>query len=460
MKLIIKNGRIIDPSQELDQIGHIIVADGIVQKIIPASDGSADAILQAEEADARIIDAQGMWVVPGFIDTHVHLREPGMEYKEDIKSGCESAAAGGFTGLCSMPNTKPFTDTVETVEYIKQKNAEANGVKVYPSACITLDQAGKELTDMEALKAAGVCGFSEDGKSVMDLRVMKKAMEMAKSLDMPILDHTEQAELVKGGAMHKGAFSEMAGVKGIAAEVEEMMTARDILLAKETGCRLHLQHISKAGSFDLIRLAKSWGMPVTSETAPHYFTLTDKDVVVMLPDQGDAEAKAAEKTHYSLTENGAVVDSHKKMNPPLGSEKDMYATLRAIIDGTVDCIATDHAPHAPEEKARPLHNAPFGVIGLETSFAVSYTQLVKTEYITPMRLIELMSTNPAKILGVAGGTLRPGSCADIAVIDIEKTYTVPESGFKSKSVNTPFAGMTVTGEIVMTVADGKVIYER
>ena len=454
MKLLIKNGRVIDPSQNIDQIAHILVAEGIVQQIIPADDSFADI------EDARIVDAAGMWVVPGFIDTHVHLREPGMEYKEDIKSGCESAAAGGFTGLCSMPNTKPFTDTAETVEYILQKASEANGVKIYPSACITLDQAGKELTDMEALKAAGACGFSEDGKSVMDLRVMRKAMQAAKALDMPILDHTEQAELVLGGCMNKGVYSELAGVKGIASEVEEMMTIRDILLAKETGCRLHLQHISKSGSFDVIRMAKSWGLEVTSETAPHYFTLTDKDVVVMAPGEGDAEAVAATKHHYTVTENGAVVDSHKKMNPPLGDFKDVHATLRAIMDGTVDCIATDHAPHAAEEKARPLQNAPFGVTGLETSFAVSYTELVKKHYITPMRLIELMSTNPAKILGVAGGTLAPGACADIAVIDIEKEWVVPEEGFKSKAVNTPFAGRKVCGEVVMTVADGKVIYER
>ena len=454
MKLIIKNGRIIDPSQNIDQIGDIIVADGIVQEILPAGDSSADA------TDARIIDAAGMWVVPGFIDSHVHLREPGMEYKEDIKSGCESAAAGGFTGLCSMPNTKPFTDTVETVEYIKAKAAKANGVKIYPSACITLDQAGKELTDMEALKAAGVCGFSEDGKSVNDMRVMRQAMEVAKSLDMPILDHTEQAELVRGGCINKGASSELAGVKGIASEVEEMMTIRDILLAKETGCRIHLQHISKSGTFDLIRLAKSWGMPVTSETAPHYFTISDADVIVMAPGEGNAEAVAAQKHHYAVTENGAVVDTHKKMNPPLGDYKDVHATIRAVMDGTVDCIATDHAPHAADEKARPIDKAPFGVIGLETSFAVSYTELVKKNYITPMRLIELMSTNPAKILGVPGGTLAPGACADIAVIDVRKDWVVPETGFKSKAVNTPFAGRKVSGEIVMTIADGKVIYER
>ncbi len=458
MKILIKNGRVIDPSQKMDCQADILVAGGIVKKIIPADQGSVQNILE-EIPDECIIDASGKWVVPGFIDTHVHLREPGMEYKEDIKSGCEAAAAGGFTGICSMPNTKPFTDSTETVEYIKAKAAEANGVKIYPSACITMDQGGKELTDMKGLKEAGVCGFSEDGKSVNDLRMMRKAMLAARALDMPILDHTEQAELVGGGCMNKGYYSELVGVKGIPAEVEEMMTIRDILLAKETGCRLHLQHISKKGSLDLIRLAKSWGMDVTAETAPHYFTLDDSSVIVMKPGTGDAKAMAASKHHYSLTDNDGVVDSHKKMNPPLGSKKDVNAVIKAVIDGTIDCIATDHAPHSIDEKSRPLQNASFGVIGLETSFAVSYTELVKNHYITPMRLIELMSTNPAKILRCKGGTLAEGSCADITIVDVEKTYVIPEEGFKSKGVNTPFAGRTVSGEVVMTIVDGKIIYE-
>lgn len=442
-KIYIQNGRLLDPSVNLDRTEDLVIADGRIESICECGTAVPD------EADT-VIDAAGMWVAPGFIDVHVHLREPGFEYKEDIESGCRSAAAGGFTTLCPMPNTYPLTDCVEVVEYIKEKASQANGVKVIPSAAITIGEKGEELTDMAALKAAGVCGFSEDGRSVSDLLKMREAMQMAKSLDMPIFDHTQQHEISDDGCMHLGKYSEMLEFKGIPPEAEEMMTIRDILLAKETGCRLHLSHISTRGSLDLIRTAKSWGMELTAETAPHYFTLTDKDVMA---------EDCIGNYHITETPSGLRADTHKKMNPPLRSEADRIAMLRALMDGTIDAIATDHAPHAPEEKARTLDRAPFGVIGLETSFAVSHTQLTVPGLITPLRLIELLSTNPAKILGCEGGTLQPGRPADIVIADPDEHWTIV-GPFESKAENTPFEGMDVTGRVWMTIADGKIIYER
>lgn len=441
MKTIIRNGRVIDPSQKMDKKADVVIEDGRI----------ADICEHAETAADEIIDAEGMWVVPGLIDLHVHFREPGMEYKEEIRTGCEAAAAGGFTAVCTMPNTAPFVDSVETVEYIKKKESEANGVKLLQSACITVGQKGEELTDMASLKSAGVYGFSEDGRSVSDIMMMREAMIKAEQLDMPILDHTEERSLLKKGAcMNEGKYAERAGLTGIPSEAEELTTARDIILAKETGCRLHLQHISTLGSLDLIKMAKIRGISVTAETAPHYFTLSDKDI---LEDEDDAY-------HYVKTPTGKTADTHKKMNPPLRTKRDRYAIISAIMDGTIDAIATDHAPHSKEEKSQSFEKAPFGIIGLETSFAVSHTELVKKGFITPMQLISLMSTNPAKILGYDGGTLRIGARADITVIDPDKKWRISSDEFKSKGRNTPFDNMKVKGQVQMTMADGKIIFRR
>lgn len=474
MKTIIKNGRVIDPSQNIDRIADVVIVDGIITEINECANnnectnnkdsgasahadkqeaGAADAVNSADE----IIDAAGMWVVPGLIDLHVHFREPGQEYKEDIKTGCEAAAAGGFTAVCTMPNTKPFADSVEVAEYIKEKERQANGVKLLQSACITEGQRGEKLTNMEALKAAGVYGFSEDGRSVDSFELMREAMKKAKELDMPILDHTEERALLeKGACMNAGKFARKAGLKGIPSEAEEFIAARDVMLSKETGCRLHLQHISTLGSIDIIRLAKKWGLPVTAETAPHYFTLTDIDVIVE-----DEENLTEEGCyHHVKSPSGLTVDTHKKMNPPLRTRRDRHVMEIAVIDGTIDAIATDHAPHSAEEKAKPFDEAPFGIIGLETSFSVCHTRLVKRGLIRPMRLIELMSTNPARILGYDGGTLRAGARADITVIDPDAEWTVRAEEFKSKGRNTPFEGMHVYGRVMKTMVDGKVIYSR
>lgn len=456
MRTIIKNGRVIDPSQMMDRKADLLVEDGVIKGIFePEGSGGISFIKDLEKDAHEIIDAEGMWVVPGLIDTHVHFREPGQEYKEDIETGCRAAAAGGFTAVCTMPNTKPFVDSVETVELIKSREIVGNGVKLLQSACITVGQKGEEIVDMAALKAAGVYGFSEDGRSVDDLRVMREAMKKARALDMPILDHTEEkAMLEEGACMNAGKYADTLGLNGIPSETEELIAARDILLAKETGCRLHLQHISTLGSLDLIRAAKSWGIPVTAETAPHYFTLSDGDVAVKAGD-------IAEGTYHSVdTPYGRKADTHKKMNPPLRTKRDRFAIVTALIDGTIDTIATDHAPHSAEEKSKPFEQAPFGIVGLETSFAVSNTELVKKGFINPMRLIALMSTNAARILRYDGGTLRVGSRADIAIIDPDEEWTVDPEKFRSKGRNTPFEGMKLTGRVQMTMAEGRIIYRK
>lgn len=446
MRFLISGGRVIDPSSEMDREADIIVDAG---KVVSVEEARSVPVRGFD----RIIDAMGKWVVPGLIDMHVHFRDPGQEYKEDIISGCEAAAAGGFTTVCCMPNTKPVVDTEDRVKYVLSKVAKNCGVHVLQSAAVTVGQKGAKLTDMRSLKMAGAAALSEDGQSVADISLMRLALRRAAEWGLPVLDHTEQPELRDGGSMNRGNVSRMTGLPGIPAEAEESIAIRDILLAKELGVPIHLQHISTKGSVDLIRLAKQWGVQVTAETAPHYFTLTDADVII-----GGGDSRTIH--HHCISPEGMTVDTHRKMNPPLRGSADRDAVIEGLRDGTLDAIATDHAPHSADEKSKPFINAPFGVIGLETSFAVSNTILVRKHGFSPMRLIELMSTAPAKILRCEGGTLEPGSRADIAILDPDYAYTVPRDGFRSKGVNTPFAGMEVNGVVEMTIASGEIIYER
>ena len=422
MKICIKNGLVINPKTQMEQISDVWIEDGKVSYIG-----------QLEDIADEVIDASGKWVVPGLIDLHVHFRSPGFEHKEDIESGTRAAAKGGFTTVCCMPNTNPVIDHECVVEYIHAMAKKACGVNVLPIGAITKGQKGETLADIGKMKEHGICALSEDGKTVMDSGLMKKAMSYAKPFNLVIMSHTEDTNLT-GGAMNAGENAQLFGIKGIPREAEEIIVARDILLAKYTGCPLHLCHISTEGSLEIIRFAKAQGENVTAETAPHYFTLDDSIL-------GD-------------------YDTNKKMSPPLRSTKDVEAVKRALVDGTLDVIATDHAPHHYDEKNVEFEKAPFGIVGLETSFALSYTQLVKSGLISNMALIEKMSTKPAAILGIDKGDISVGKIADITILDPEANVTITKETFAGKSKNSPFIGMNVQGEVVRTMVAGKTVYQK
>ncbi|MBE6022349.1 MAG: dihydroorotase [Cellulosilyticum sp.] len=422
MKICIHNGLIINPKTKMEEVNDLWIEDGKVSFI-----GKQDEI--ADE----VIDASGKWVVPGLIDLHVHFRAPGFEHKEDIESGARAAAKGGFTTVCCMPNTSPVIDNECVVEYIHSMARKANGVNVLPIGAVTKGQQGESLADIGKMKEHGICAVSEDGKTVMDSGLMKKAMSYMKPFNLVMMSHTEDRTLT-GGAMNAGENAQLFGIKGIPREAEEIIVARDILLAKYTGCRLHLCHISTEGSLDIIRFAKAQGVEVTAETAPHYFTLDDSIL-------GD-------------------YDTNKKMSPPLRTTKDVEAMKRALVDGTIDVIATDHAPHHYDEKNVEFEKAPFGIVGLETSFGVSFVQLYKTGLLSKMQLIEKMSTKPAEIINIDKGDLSVGKAADITIIDPEATYTVTKETFAGKSKNSPFIGMTLQGEVTHTLVAGKKVYEK
>ena len=444
MRTLITGGRVIDPSSHMDKRTDLVVQDGRIALVAEKGGLSVNGY-------DRVIDARGKWVVPGLIDMHVHFRDPGQEAKEDLRSGSEAAAAGGFTTVCCMPNTRPVIDTSDRVRTVLSKASRSTRIHILQTAAITVGQKGERLTDIADLKRAGTVALSEDGQSVANISLMRMALRRAAEAGLPVLDHTEQPELRDGGSMNRGRISEITGLPGLPAEAEEAIAIRDILLAKELGVPIHLQHISTKGSVDLIRLAKSWGVRVTAETAPHYFTLTDSDVIVGGGVRGIYHHKLA---------RGKTVDTHRKMNPPLRTETDRKAIIEALKDGTLDAIATDHAPHTAEEKSHEFINAPFGVIGLETSFAVSNTMLVRENDFDPIRLIELMSTAPARILGCEGGSLEPGKPADITILDPNYEYIVPAAGFHSKSTSTPFGGMKVYGKADLTMVAGKIVYEN
>ncbi len=422
MKTCIKNGLIINPKTQMEEVSDLWIEDGIVSFIGYKED-------KADET----INAGGKWVVPGLIDLHVHFRAPGFEYKEDIESGAKAAAKGGFTTVCCMPNTNPVIDNECVVEYIYAMAKRANGVNVLPIGAITKGQQGESLADIGKMKEHGICAISEDGKTVMDSGLLKKAMSYAKPFGLVMMSHTEDRTLT-GGAMNAGENAQLFGIKGIPREAEEIIVARDILLAKYTGCKLHLCHISTEGSLEIIRFAKAQGVHVTAETAPHYFTLDDSIL-------GD-------------------YDTNKKMSPPLRTKKDVEAIKRALADGTLDVIATDHAPHHYDEKNVEFEKAPFGIVGLETSFGLSFTQLYQSGLLSKMQLIEKMSTKPAEILGIEKGDLSVGKVADITLIDPKATYTVTKETFAGKSKNSPFIGMTLQGEVICTLVAGKKVYEK
>lgn len=420
--LLFKNARVVDPSQNLDRICDVLCKDGTVAFI-------GDNIVCS---NVVTIDASGLILAPGLIDLHTHLRDPGFTEKEDIVTGCAAAAAGGVTTLCAMPNTLPACDTPETIRYVLQK-AENAQARVLPVAAITKGLKGEELTDMAALKEAGACAFSDDGVPVHTAAQMQQALTLSANLNAPIFAHTEDRSLSAGGIVNDCALCADLDVKGIPNSAEDVGTAREIalLMSAPQNARLHICHVSTAGSVSLIRDAKARGLHITAETCPHYFMFTD--------------AKISEK------------DADYRMNPPLRSENDRQAVLRGVLDGTLDVIATDHAPHTEAEKA-DFYKAPNGVIGMETSFAASYTALVQSGMLTVSDLIDKMSVRPAKILGIDGGTLRVGARADLILIDENEAWTVDTEKLHGKSKNCVFKNCTLQSKIKMTVSAGRIVY--
>ncbi len=421
MNLIIKNGRILDPATGRDGVETLYIKEDRIS-----------ARYDEKEAD-RVVDARGCYIMPGLIDLHVHLRDPGLTYKEDVETGARAAARGGVTTIVAMPNTKPVMDRPDRVSYVNNKAKAMACVNVIQTGSVTIGQEGKELVDIRAMAKAGVPALSEDGKSVMNALLMHQAMEIAAEEDLVILDHCEDKSLVNGGCVNADAYTEKLGLPGITNSVEDTITARDILLAAETGCRLHLCHVSTKGATEMLRLAKKKGYKVSGEVCPHHFTLTSSDIV--------------------------AGDSNYKMNPPLRTKADKEALIEGLKDGTFEVISTDHAPHAREEKGNDLTKAAFGIVGLETSVALTMTELVDTGILTPMQMAEKMSYNPARILGIDKGSLAEGKTADVVIIDPKAEYTIDVNSFASKGRNTPFNGRKVKGKVMMTVCDGCIVYE-
>lgn len=423
MRILIRGGRVLDPGN-LDGRYDILVEGGKIADIRPSG------TTEIRDPDARIIDAAGKWVVPGLIDMHVHLREPGQEYKETIETGCMAAAYGGFTAACAMPNTNPVNDNAQVSRYIVRRAREAGGARVYPVAAISRGLEGNLLCEYGELKEAGVIAVSDDGRPVVNSRLMRRALEYAGGFGLPVISHCEDLDLAEGGVMNEGALATRMGLAGIPNAAESIMVMRDIALCELTGAPLHIAHVSTTESVRAIRDAKERGAPVTAETAPHYFTLTEDSV---------------EK-----------YNTNAKMNPPLRAPKDREAVIQGIADGTIDVIATDHAPHSCIEKDVEFDRAANGIIGLETSLSLGL-KLVHDGWITLERLVEKMSKNPARILGIKNG-ITVGFPADMTVIDMDLPYTVDSSRFKSLSRNTPFDGWNLKGKAVLTMVAGKVVY--
>ena len=423
MKLLIKNGHVLNPADGFDRKADILVEDGLVKQI------SEEPI---EAADAQLIDAEGLYVMPGFIDLHVHLRDPGLTYKETLATGSMAAARGGFTSICPMPNTKPVTDTPEKVaEVVKRAQTEAV-VHVLPVGAVTLGMEGKEVTDVAGMKAAGAVAISEDGKSVMDSAIYAEGMKRAAEAGIPVFAHCEDIRLVRGGVMNAGKKAEELGLPGITNAVEDIIAVRDILLAEETGARLHLCHCSTKYSVPMVEQARAKGLPVSAEVCPHHFAMSEEDIT---EDHG-----------------------RFKMNPPLRGKDDMQALKDGIKAGIMTCISTDHAPPSAEEKNCSMKKAAFGIVGLETAFGLSVTELVEGDYLTPMELAAHMSLEPAKVIGIPKGDISEGKCADIAIVDLKEKWIVDPEEFASKGRNTPFAGRELTGRVKYTICDGKVVF--
>ncbi len=422
MKILIKGGKIIDPSQGLEKVADLLIIAGRVSEI-----GN-----EVSDEDAEIFDASGLIVSPGFIDLHVHLREPGEEYKETIESGVKAAVAGGFTSVCAMPNTKPVNDNASITRSIIEKARQVNLANVFPVGAITRGSLGEELAEMAEMKEAGAVAVTDDGKPVMNAQVMRHAMEYARDHNLVVADHCQDTCLSACGVMHEGRYSTLLGLKGMSSSAEDSQVARDIMLSEVTGARVHIMHISTERAVNLVREAKRKGLPVTCEVTPHHLALTDAQVLGF--------------------------DTNTKMNPPLRSEEDRLALIEAVADGTIDAIATDHAPHHADEKMLEYDHAPFGVVGLETALGAILEVLYHSGKVTLNRIVEMLTIGAARTFSLQRGTLQKGAIADITIFDPDREWTVDPLRFKSKSRNTPFKDWTLRGKVVATFVEGREVY--
>lgn len=422
--ILIKNGRVIDPAKGTDDVMDMVIDGGKIKAM-----GHYPENGEYE----TVIDASGLTVGPGLIDIHVHFRDPGLTYKEDIGTGAAAAKKGGFTTVVTMANTKPPVDSEETVRYVLEEGKKT-GIHVLPAACVSVGMKGQELTDMDALKAAGAVGFTDDGIPLMDQRLVRQAMLKAKELDVPLSFHEEDPAFISENGIHAGEAAKALGIQGSPALAEDALVARDCMLALHTGASVNIQHISSVNSVRMVKLAKELGADVTAEVTPHHFTLTESAVL----------------------EHGAMA----KMNPPLRTEKDRLGIIEGIRDGSIDMIATDHAPHSAEEKAvEPVWKAPSGIIGLETALALAVTNLVKPGHLTMVQLMEKMSLNPAKLYRFDKGSVAEGADADLVIFDENERWTVTEDDIASKSHNTPFIGAELYGRVKYTICGGRIVYE-